>query len=160
MGSSPTKAADNIYCKARYRAASFNDRLYSREGAAELLGVSVSTLSDYELGTTKFVPPDRIVRMADLYNAPELLNHYCTNECPIGCRNVKKLEVAELDRLTLKVLSAFKNINNIKDTLIDIVADGVITGDEKPQLEDVLNALEKISQYAQELKLWAEKNLN
>ena len=50
----------------------YNERLYSREGAAELLGISVSTLADYELGNTKVVPVDKVVLMADLYNAPEL----------------------------------------------------------------------------------------
>lgn len=47
MGYKPTKAADNIYCKCRKNAACFNDKLNSREGAAEALNISVSTLSDY-----------------------------------------------------------------------------------------------------------------
>lgn len=34
-----TKAADNMFCQARYEAAKFNERLSSREGAAEELGV-------------------------------------------------------------------------------------------------------------------------
>ncbi len=53
MGRRPTKAADNPFCKARMEAATYHERLNSKEGAAELLGVSVSTLSDYELGITK-----------------------------------------------------------------------------------------------------------
>ena len=36
MGYKPTKAADNIYCKCRKNAARFNEKLNSREGAAEL----------------------------------------------------------------------------------------------------------------------------
>lgn len=159
MASHPTKARDNIYCKHRKMAATYNDRLYSREGASELLGISVSTLSDYELGNTKFIPVDKVVLMADLYGAPELLNHYCTSECPIGARCVQKLEVEELDRLTIKVLSAFQKVGFIKDTLIDIAADGVIEADERPKLNEVLSVLEHISQYAQEMKLWAEKNI-
>lgn len=82
MGTNPTKAADNIYCKCRKEAAKYNDKLNSREGAAELLGISASTLADYELGITKIIPADAILRMADLYNAPELRNHYCnTRRC-------------------------------------------------------------------------------
>ena len=38
MGTNPTKAADNIYCKCRKEAAKYNDRLHSREGAAESPG--------------------------------------------------------------------------------------------------------------------------
>lgn len=53
MGRGSTKGNENVYFVARKRAAMYNERLYSREGAAELLGISVSTLADYELGNTK-----------------------------------------------------------------------------------------------------------
>lgn len=87
MGTNPTKAADNIYCKCRKEAAKYNDKLNSREGAAELLGISASTLADYELGITKIIPADAILRMADLYNAPELRNHYCKYRADSFSRN-------------------------------------------------------------------------
>ena len=56
MGKDSTKGNDNVYFRARKEAAIYNERLFSREGAAELLGISVSTLADYELGNTKVVP--------------------------------------------------------------------------------------------------------
>ena len=34
-----TKAADNVFYKARIAAASWNDRLGSREGASEVTGI-------------------------------------------------------------------------------------------------------------------------
>lgn len=71
MGRGPTNENTNMYFQARKKAATYNERLWSREGAAELLGISVSTLADYELGNTKVVPVDKVVLMADLYNAPE-----------------------------------------------------------------------------------------
>lgn len=61
MGRGPTKSNENVYFVARKKAAMYNERLYSREGAAELLGISVSTLADYELGNTKVVPVDKVV---------------------------------------------------------------------------------------------------
>jgi transcriptional regulator with XRE-family HTH domain len=84
MASRATKAAGNIYYQCRLKAARHNDKLSSRDGAAELLGLSESQLHRYELGTTKSIPPESIVMMADLYNAPQILDHYCKNECPIG----------------------------------------------------------------------------
>ena len=84
MGQNPTKAASNIYCQKRKEAAKFNDKLNSREGASELIGVSPSALADYELGITKVVPVDAVIKMAEVYNAPELLSYYCHNECPLG----------------------------------------------------------------------------
>ncbi len=159
MGTRPTKAASNIYCRCRLEAAKFNDRLNSRAGAAELLGVSESSLADYELGNTKVVPVDKVNLMADLYHAPEIRNFYCANECPIGKNCITQLEVEELDRLTIKVLAAFQKVGYIKDTLIDITADGVISDTEKTEFSQVIRALDNISKNAQELKLWAEKQI-
>ena len=68
MGRRPTKAANNPFCKARIDAAKYNDSLFSKEKAAEFLGISVSTLSDYELGVTKTVPPDMVLKMAEMCN--------------------------------------------------------------------------------------------
>jgi hypothetical protein len=45
MGTSPTKAVDNIYCKCRKEAAKYNDKLNSREGVAEMLGISIKACS-------------------------------------------------------------------------------------------------------------------
>lgn len=68
MGKDPMNENNNVYFKARKKAAAYNERLYSREGAAELLGISVSTLADYELGNTKVVPVDKVILMAEMYN--------------------------------------------------------------------------------------------
>lgn len=160
MGTRPTKAADNIYCRSRLEASKYNDRLNSRAGAAELLGISESSLADYELGNTKVVPVDKVNLMADLYRAPEIRNFYCANECPLGKNCVPQLEVEELDRLTIKVLSALKKVGYIKETLLDITADGVVSAEEQLEFAEVIKALDTISQNAQELKLWAEKQIN
>ena len=63
MGTRPTKAKDNIFCKARLDAARYNDKLKSRAGAAEALGyASESTISDWELGIS--VPtPEAVLKM-------------------------------------------------------------------------------------------------
>lgn len=87
MGREATKASGNPWYEARKKAAEYDDRLCSREGAAERLGMSVSAVADAELGLSKCMPVDKAVLMADLYRAPHLLNHYCLHECPIGCRH-------------------------------------------------------------------------
>lgn len=157
MGTSPTKAAGNIYCKCRKEAAKYNDRLNSREGAAELLGISASSLADYELDITKIIPVDKVLLMADLYNAPELRTYYCKECCPLGCSN-PRIALEDLDRITVKALSSFRKITGAKDTLLNIVEDGVITEDEKPELEDLLSIMGEVEAVIQTFKLWAEKN--
>ena len=69
MGRGPTNENTNMYFQARKKAATYNERLWSREGAAELLGISVSTLADYELGNTKVVPVDKVV-LIPVWNGP------------------------------------------------------------------------------------------
>lgn len=158
MGRRPTKAADNQFCIARLEAAKYNERLLSKEGASELLGVSVSTLSDYELGITKSVPPDMVLKMSDLYNAPELRNYYCREMCPLGC-DMPALELEDLDRITVRAMASLRNVAGAKESLLDITADGIITDEEKPALKKILATLDDISSIAQSLKIWAEKNL-
>lgn len=158
MGRRPTKAAGNPFCKARIAAAKFNDRLNSQEGAAELLGISVSTLSDYELGLTKIVPPDIVIKMSSLYNAPELENYYCREMCPLGYE-VPKIEAEELDRIAIKALSSLRRVSETKELLLDVTEDGVVSDDEKDDMNTILSNLEELEQIAQSLKVWVKKNL-
>lgn len=158
MGNNPTKASENIYFQARKEAAKYNEKLNSREGAAELLGLSVSSLSDYELGLTKVVPVDKVMLMADLYNAPELKPYYCSECCPLGCKNTRII-LEDLDRIAVRAFSSFRKIANKKDILLNIVEDGVISEDERPELKDILAVLEEAAIIYQKLKLWDEKNI-
>lgn len=158
MGTKPTKARDNVFCKARLEAAKYNDKLRSRSGAAEALGyASESTISDWELGLS--IPaPEVVLKMSDLYNAPELENYYCTNMCPLGC-NMPKVDLEALDRISLRALSTFRKVEETREILLDITADGMIAEDEKADLQKVLCNLEELEQIAQSMKLWVKKNM-
>lgn len=157
MGTRPTKAKNNIFCKARLEAARYNDKLKSRAGAAEVLGyASESTISDWELGIS--VPtPEAVLKMSDLYNAPELINTYCHNLCPLGW-DIPEITAQNLDRISIKALSAFQKISKTKEALLDIVSDGIISEDEQPTLEKVLSSLDELNAVTQELKAWVTKN--
>lgn len=126
MGRGPTNENTNMYFQARKKAATYNERLWSREGAAELLGISVSTLADYELGNTKVVPVDKVVLMADLYNAPELITGYCMRECPVHGFLPLATEEKSLEGIALRLLQNFNedSLKNMRDSLIEITADG------------------------------------
>lgn len=127
MGRDATKALGNPWYEARKNAAKYDERLLSREGAAEMLGMSVSSVADAELGLTKCMPVDKAVLMADLYKAPHLLNHYCLNECPIGCRHCISEEVSDIDRVTVKLLRNLKvdDLEDMKEKLLDIAEEAV-----------------------------------
>lgn len=161
MGNDCTKEIQNVYFRARKNAALYNEKLFSREGAAELLGISTSTLADYELGITKFVPVDKVVLMADLYNCPELKTGYCKNECPIGKHIPLATSVSGIEGIALRILKGMDSdeVKNIQKSLIDIASDGVITEDEKPVLKEIIQKLEEMALAISELKLVGEKVL-
>lgn len=158
MGRRPTKAADNPFCQARYKAAEWDEKLFSREYAAEQLHISSAQLQDYELGITKCIPPDNILRMAALYHAPELRNLYCREMCPLGV-DLPKWEIEDLDRIAIKALDSFRKINQNKESLLDIVADGKIDEEERPALNQFISYLDELNAVTQSLKVWIEKNL-
>lgn len=161
MGNDCTKEIQNVYFRARKNAALYNEKLFSREGAAELLGISTSTLADYELGITKFVPVDKVVLMADLYNCPELKTGYCKNECPIGKHIPLATSVSGIEGIALRILKGMDSdeVKNIQKSLIDIASDGIITEEEKPVLKEIIQKLEEMALAISELKLVGEKVL-
>ena len=161
MRDNASREEENVYLHYRKEAAIDLPALSSRGGAAELLGISRASLRDYERGVTKTVPADIVLKMSHIYNAPEIRNFYCRSVCPIGEKYTPKIDVdqVEIDRLTLRLLNAFRNISAVKDTLVEIVADGIIDESERPALADVLDTLDAISVHAQELRVWVEKHL-
>ncbi len=158
MGKKATKAADNMYYLARSEASSFNPEFTSREKAAELVGIDRTRLARIELDT--IAPyPEEVKAMSVAYNSPELCNSYCAKECPIGKNNISEVAIDDLDRLTLKVLGSLKDIDSLRTSLIAISEDGIIETNERPAFQEILDSLQKISDNAKALRLWAIKNI-
>lgn len=157
MSKLATKAVGNVFYEARFRSAKTNDRLGSREGAAEELGMDRTRLARIELGS--IAPyPEEVLLMADLYGSPELKYNFCREMCPLGC-DVPKLELEDLDRITVKAMSTFRKITEAKEVLLDITEDGIISDDEKPELLKIMKNLDEVAAIAQSLKIWVEKNI-
>lgn len=154
MGRGATKAADNVWYQARKEAAKWNNKLSSRAGAAEELNISEDAVKDVELSLNKCMPVDTAVRMAKLYKAPNLLNHYCLCECPIGCYQSISDALLSIDRVTVKLLYIMRvdKIGEMKDTLLGIAEDGVIGEDDKQDMKKVVEHLDSISKTISELK--------
>lgn len=159
MGIGYMKNNDNVYFRARKDAADWDERLFSREGAADALGVSVSTLADYELGNTKVVPVDKVVLMADLYACPELKTNYCKCECPIGKQMPIATKVGGLEGVVLHFLREFDEtkLNEIRSHLIEIGSDGVVDPQEAKEMQSILGAVDRIALAISELRLYGEK---
>lgn len=161
MGKEPLKENTNVYFQARKRAAMSNDRLFSRENAAELLGISPYTLADYELGNTKVVPVDKVVLMADLYNAPELITGYCKHQCPIHGFMPLATEEKNLQGIALRLLKGLNEdeMQDLKTSMIDILEDGKVSDNELVEFKKLMEHLDGLAEIISELKLAGEKIL-
>jgi transcriptional regulator with XRE-family HTH domain len=159
MENSYENGSENVYKHYRLRAAQYNEALSSREKASELLGISPSSLANYELGITKTVPVDMVVMMADLYKAPELRNLYCKHECPIGRFRTLATEAKDLESITVRIINSLDDdeIRGMKKELLTIAADGKITEDEQGDFKKILDRLDGIASEISELKILAEK---
>ena len=71
-------------------------------------------------------------------------------------------EITSVERTTMKLLKQLRQdeVEKVKDKLIDITADGVITEDERVDLAAILGYLDELIKAAGELKLIGSKVLN
>lgn len=129
-----TKAASNVYCQARLRAAQYNEKLQTRAGASEVIpGVTEDSIKKYELDITR-PPNDVVALMADAYNAPELVSWYCTNECPLG-KNCREIQHMPQERAILRAQNAAGLMENALKEYAEIVDDGIIDDAEREQMK-------------------------
>jgi hypothetical protein len=159
MGRGATVAAGNRWYQARIERAKVDDRYASRAGAAEMLGMSEDAVKSTELGLEKHMPVEKAVLMADAYNAPDLLHHYCMHECPIGLTMPLSDEVLSIEHITVKLIKSLRvdELSKIKDKLVDIAEDGEIADDELEDLKKIMDYLGKLSRTISELKILGEK---
>ncbi|MFG6378709.1 MAG: XRE family transcriptional regulator [Lachnospiraceae bacterium] len=157
MANIAAKTSSNIFYKARYEAATHNEQLSSREGAADIMSIDRGRIYRIESGLVNPYP-EEVHLMADLYNAPELRNYYCREMCPLGCE-IPKVEMCDLDRISIRALVAFRKVDETKNLLLDITEDGVITEDEREDMQKILDTLSELEAVTQNLKAWVKKNL-
>lgn len=155
MGREASKASSNVWYQARIRAAEYDGRLRSREGAAELLGMSVSAVADAELGLSKVMPVDKAVQMAELYNAPQLLNWYCINECPIGRDMPLSDAVRDISQVAVRLVGSLRpeQLESVKNRLLEIADDGKVTDDEAASLAEIMDWFDDITLRISELRI-------
>ena len=131
----------------------------SRERASELIGwVSAERIEKIE--SEKSLPqPDEVLAMSVAYKKPRLCNYYCANVCPIGQEYVPEIKVKDLSQIVLEMLASLNSIQKRKERLIEITADGEISGDEISDFVHIQEELERISITVETLQLWSERML-
>lgn len=158
MSKPATKAANNEFYIARMAATSFNDKLASREGAAEETGIDRTRLARIELGSINPYP-EEVLLMADAYDAPQLMNFYCSHSCPIGRQTVEPCKMLEFDRMMLRALGALQDAERIRETIVGIARDGQVGQDEAEKMREVMDYLQNVGAAADEMQLWIKKHM-
>ena len=153
MGRASTKENKNIYQTTRESLD------LSREKASELLE-KIPPERIEKIENEKSMPhPDEVLTMSKKYKKPSLCNYYCANQCPIGKEYVPEVEIKELSSIVLEMLASLNSVNNKKERLIEITADGKIDNNEIDDFIYIQEELERISITVETLQLWAEKML-
>ena len=131
----------------------------SREAASELLE-SIPPERIEKIENERSLPhPDEVLVMSDKYKQPSLCNYYCANQCPIGQEYVPEIKVKDLSQIVLEMLASLNSMGKQKDRLIEITADGKISGNELEDFICVQEELERISITVETLQLWSEQML-
>ena len=131
----------------------------TRETASELLE-SISPERIEKIENERSLPhPDEVLLMAEKYKQPNLCNHYCANQCPIGQQYVPEIKIKDLSQIVLEMLASLNSMSKQKERLIEITVDGKITGDELEDFIYIQEELERISIAVETLQLWSEKML-
>ena len=147
---------ENIYRKARKAAAKQKPLLNNCESAQALVYIERTKLLAIESGD-KNPSPDDVVSMARAYDAPELCNYYCTNQCPIG-GGKPTLMYDDLSEIAVRLLSAMHFLSEMRDTIYRVFEDGKVNDYEVDDFKRIIETLKKLSYSADSLELWAKKN--
>lgn len=152
MGRVSTKENKTVYQLAREKLG------YSREAAAEISNMEAYKIERIENEKISADPWD-VVAMAQAYKEPQLCNHFCANECPIGMKYVPEITIKDLSQVVLEMLASLNSMKKSQERLIEITADGVIENDELADFVHIQKELERISITVESLQLWTERML-
>lgn len=144
-------------CKNIYQAARKIAGL-TQERAAELLGLSVRSLADYETGVR--IPPNDVAeRMVTVYNSQLLAVQHLRNSSQF-CRGlIPDVQSMALPEAVLTLVDAVYDFadDRLDRELIDIARDGVISEDERERFDRVVDKIRAITAAALALTFIAKE---
>lgn len=102
--------------------------------------------------------PDEILAIARAYKCPALINYFCTHDCEIGDEHIREVQPKELSQIAIETLNSLNKLTQVKDRLLEIVEDGVISEDEYEDFHSIKMNLEKIAGAVESLQLWLNES--
>lgn len=150
---------DNVYRLCRIRGG-----YTSQEKAAHALSeagysISAASLKDYER-EARIPGPVTAIALAEVYGTPELKWLHCSKNCEIGqdiIRTDPSIGTEDVYRTYFELAGAFNKINEVETQLHEIISDEVLSEEEIPILNSILEILDQVNDSTKELRIWAEK---
>ena len=136
-----TDADKTIYKICREQAG------YTQERAAELLSCSVRQLARYEAGEAQ-VPDDLAYAMVRLYNSQYLAVEHLRLVSQLAASIIPAVEPVTLQTAAMRLYN----------TVMDFV-DGIITPEERPILDEILEELRTLSKVCFEVQAATEREV-
>lgn len=130
----------NIYQTARKIAG------LTQERAAELLGLSLRSLADYESGL-RLPPNDVADRMVTVYNSQLLAVQHLRGSTQFARELLPDVQAMALPEAVLTLVDAVYSFadDRLDRELIDIARDGVISEDERERFDRVVDKIRAIT---------------
>lgn len=126
------KRCPNLYQRARLSTS------MSQERAAELLGLSVESLKQYEGGKT--VPKDETVaKMVEVYRLPWLALEHAQATDTLGV--MPEVTPRPLPMASIALRNRLHDATGRLDALLRIAEDGIIDDTERPEFDDIVSEL-------------------
>lgn len=142
------------YIKAR------KDKGFSREQAVDAMSNAMSPdrLQRLENGKVALQPQD-VLAMSKAYNMPELRNHYCTNNCPIGKEYIPEIEMCtNIYELLVNITLLIETAYNDRFKLLEKLAQGKAPAFDDNEFYIIQDNLDKLSACIEALQIWYEKS--
>lgn len=112
--------------------------LFTQESAAEVLGLSRESLTQYENG--KRVPPDEVVaRMCEVYRIPWLALEHSSATDTLGV--LPEIRQKPLPTATITLANRLHEAADRLSGLLRIAEDGVIDESERPEFDEIVAEL-------------------
>lgn len=130
---------------------------FTQEQAAELLELSVKSISNYETGVT-IPPPHMVYLMQESYQAPWLGNCYC-NQCPLGQRRELPDAPEDLQQLSIEMALEFGDPDSFRQDaqrMLEISLDRVINDSETPDYLAIMSRLWRRGLLAEKMRILLE----
>lgn len=124
----------------------------TQERWAEAIGCSVESVRGYETGTR--MPSDEVVvSMCEISGHAALAYWHLRHKSPLAADVLPKVEQLPLPQAVIQLLRAMGEFREMHGDLLDLAADGRITGDELAIWDNITARLDRVIAAAIQVKV-------